>query len=256
MDRDFQSLQPLTFELLYSQDGVPCKRISVDFVPAFKVIDDNIGKVSGLFTLPEFHQLVVRSNSFLLTQKMLSFTETEVYFMTNVLSTKHRKIYRLLKYLINGHTGEGELHRILRKHNPGFVQVRKGLISSYKIKTLMIFHHYKCKETTALLGPCLIQILSQIKDCFKLNRWYHILECLHNELPYEWQIFISSKSTKTVTQLGVCRLQTVIETLQQLQRGNIEPGITDLDPWVFGMSRDIVLHRVRETVNRSTCVIL
>jgi hypothetical protein len=81
-----------------------------------------------------------------------SFTETEAYFMGNILSMKHKKVYRILKRLINGHNTEDV-----------YTDKSMSCYTSYVIKSVMIIHHYRCKRTeNILLGPCLLEILDQL----------------------------------------------------------------------------------------------
>lgn len=73
------SFQPVTFNLMYTKNGLPSHEISVDLIPAVNVFDDALGDRSGLCSLPEFYELaVVKSGRYLLTRSSFSLTESEV----------------------------------------------------------------------------------------------------------------------------------------------------------------------------------
>ncbi|XP_053401673.1 uncharacterized protein LOC123559523 [Mercenaria mercenaria] len=93
-------------------------------------------------------------------------TETEKRLVRDVLSKTHRKVYRLLKYIINGPFGE-ELFKHLNDV-PHFrfrfsdVLGTGFCISSYAIKVAIIHHHYKCDNNSDELGDCVFKILMYI----------------------------------------------------------------------------------------------
>lgn len=97
----------------------------------------------------------------------VSFTETEVRFVREILSDQHRKVYRIIKYLINGPFGED-----LFKHFDETMAFRyytllpaKFCISSYAIKIAMFYHNYDCSNDDSI-GKCAIQVLEHLLSTF------------------------------------------------------------------------------------------
>ncbi|XP_053381525.1 uncharacterized protein LOC128549153 [Mercenaria mercenaria] len=91
------------------------KYIHVDLSPGQKVFKGAqrgwLLWYSGEDFNPKFKSLcteVVSSKNILLVDTIPSVTEIEVHFMRNILSKKHVKVYRILKFLIHGH-GDGEI---------------------------------------------------------------------------------------------------------------------------------------------------
>lgn len=128
--------------------------INVDLVPACKVYldpDTNKKDVEDICELKPFLKEIWSTKSILVVKNNFSFTETEVSFMKMTLSENHRQVYRIIKFLINGHGDE--------KYISGFMNV----YSSYKIKTIIISHHYKCRNTdTSGIGNCVLDVLADI----------------------------------------------------------------------------------------------
>ncbi|XP_060573356.1 uncharacterized protein LOC132731233 isoform X2 [Ruditapes philippinarum] len=97
-------------------------------------------------------------------------TETEKRFVKDILSKKHRKVYRILKYIINGPFG-GDLFRYLDDVQD-FRSPLSGLfgtgfsISSYVIKIAVIRHHYACQKDRKGIGNCVCEILFNIIAAF------------------------------------------------------------------------------------------
>jgi hypothetical protein len=131
------------------------KCINVDLVPAGRTYITEIGHrttVSKVCQIGPFEREILSTGSFLYVEDNYSFTETEAYFMGNILSMKHKKVYRILKRLINGHSTEDV-----------YTDKSMSCYTSYVIKSVMIIHHYRCKRTeNILLGPCLLEILDQL----------------------------------------------------------------------------------------------
>jgi hypothetical protein len=100
-------------------------------------------------------------------------TETEKRFVKDILSKPHRKVYRILKYIINGPFGV-DLFRYLDDvqdfRSSLSVLIGTGFsISSYVIKNAVIHHHYACKKDREGIGNCVCEILFNIKAAFKQN---------------------------------------------------------------------------------------
>lgn len=128
--------------------------INVDLVPASKLYLDpeiNTKNVDDICEIKPFVQEIWSTLSILIVKNNFSFTETEVDFMNMTLSENHRKVYRIIKFLINGHGDE--------KYVPSFVTG----YSSYKIKTKIVSHHYKCRNShKSGLGNCVLDVLEDI----------------------------------------------------------------------------------------------
>lgn len=138
------------------------KKIHVDITPAIKIIDSNLPtSVETICFVDGFRDEIVKTGSFIVIQKVgtyFTFTETEVLFMKTCLSTRHKRTYRLLKYLINGEMEENKL-RCMRGLYDCFE------ISSYVLKTLMINHHYSCKNHDILTeSRCVIDVLKKLQS--------------------------------------------------------------------------------------------
>ena len=140
-------------QFMYSNQIGEDRIIDVDFVSAFKIVDSHIEKNATKWCqLDQFRSELIFTGSYLWVNENITFTETEVNFMKNILSLKHVIVYKILKYLINGH-GEDE---ILAEFNV------RGY-PSYKIKTTVIYHHYKCKnQNTGDKSQCLLDILDDL----------------------------------------------------------------------------------------------
>ncbi|XP_053401661.1 uncharacterized protein LOC123559536 [Mercenaria mercenaria] len=92
-----------------------------------------------------------------------SITETEKRFVRDVLTKQQKKVYQLLKYIINGPFGED-----LFKHFDDVQHFQSPLspllgtgfcISSYAIKVAVIHHHYRCDNSLDKMGDCVLQLL-------------------------------------------------------------------------------------------------
>ena len=140
------------------------KMITVDLVPGIRVYDSNLAnRVMELCPFPGFQELIAMTGKyFWIPYSFNAFNETEVYFMRHVLSRKHVKAYRLLKYILNG-DGDGE--ELKRCCDESDLHI-KCLIPSYAIKTAMIVHHYSCQDGSACMGECIIQILKWFENRF------------------------------------------------------------------------------------------
>lgn len=128
--------------------------IDVDLVPASRIYIDqetHAKNIEDICVVRPFVQEILSTESILIVRNNFSFTETEVQFMRNTLSRNHAKIYRILKFLINGHGDE----KYTKMFCAGY--------SSFKIKTIIISHHYKCKnKDTSCLGGCILEVLEEM----------------------------------------------------------------------------------------------
>ncbi|XP_052805152.1 uncharacterized protein LOC128234735 [Mya arenaria] len=143
------------------------KEIDVDLVPGIRVIDKNMhGHIKNICPIPGFQKQILATSPNKYLWVPFSFTalnETEVYFMRHVLSKKHVKAYRLLKYVING-DGDGD---DLEAECTDMTFHIKCSIPSYAIKTAMIWHHYECCDDSQDLGDCLVRILEWFERKFQ-----------------------------------------------------------------------------------------
>jgi hypothetical protein len=262
LNKEMTSSQPVTFYLTYTNNGLPSHELSVDLIPAFNVLDDTLGNRTGLCSSPGLYKYVVQCGRYLLTRTYFSITETEVYFITKVLSPNHRKVYRILKYLINGHSGDKELLRVIDRHVGLDVNNIKGLmISSYRIKTVVIFHHLGCDKPNLSVGSCLLEILQTLKDCFETRTWPNFLMCRHMEvskiiLPLP-KSKIYTESYETIYATGA---NVFAEMIKSLRNPDIEYCSLNerrrkcpVDPWVLSVTREIVL---RNLCTEKRCVLL
>lgn len=178
------------------------KIINVDFVLAVRRIDPDL-RLKYICAHQAFNIEVAHTGSILYVNEKVAFTETEVRFMKHVLSAKHRKAYRILKYLINGHKDGEILENILRKSGHFGEQ-----ITSHMIKTEMILHHYRCFRTDRVVSPCVLEIL----ECMK---YYDS----NNGLPTLTHFPPVPHFFRSVDKL--CALENMTDRLQAIQRSNI-----------------------------------
>jgi hypothetical protein len=124
-------------------------------VPAIVIRDENLRQIVDRYcSLEPFREEILQTGSILMAHDSITFTETEVHVMRDLLSQNHKIVYRLLKYLINGNNEE--YRRVSRGSD-------RKLYSSYMIKTMIIFHHYKCAEPdTEEIGQCLVNVLNDM----------------------------------------------------------------------------------------------
>ena len=89
-----------------------------------------------------------------------SISDIELPFVREVLSEKHIKLYRVLKFLINGRKDS----EYLRNYMLTFGNGRGKGYSSYMIKTMMFFHHYDCISApeSGSINHCLLQVLQDM----------------------------------------------------------------------------------------------
>lgn len=140
------------------------KEIDVDLVPGIRIIDPYLAtNITKVCPIPGFQEEVLKTGFyFWVPYSFTALNETEVHFMRNVLSAKHAKAYRLLKYVINGDKDGGDLEDecVTSDHHI------KCSIPSYAIKTAMILHHFRCQNDDENLGDCIIDILEWFRQKF------------------------------------------------------------------------------------------
>ncbi|XP_045177571.2 uncharacterized protein LOC123537804 [Mercenaria mercenaria] len=158
----------INLKFIYQRGLEEMQPILVDLVPAVRCFDPHlIENIHTICFFEPFCEEVRKTGNILFVSNKFSFTETEVYFMKHVLSKNHKKVYRVLKYIINGH-GDDEKLRI---HLPTKAVVRDDGIdvystevySSYMIKIMIIHHHYLCSnDNKTEIGPCILQVLNDL----------------------------------------------------------------------------------------------
>lgn len=214
---------------IYENDSNEKREIYVDLVPAIRQYGDRVERtVSIICPLKEFRKEILLTESFLYINSFFAnytFTETELRFMKYILSEFHVKVYRILKFLINGHGDDEALKNFLQETHAGDKSFK--LYSSYRIKTVMIYHHYQCTNTEQTnIGYCILKILNEICkypdiesfpklidkiDAFKSNR-----VDVHN--PWEKQHFFTIKSNDDSKMLLQPYLQLLTDHLVSMQR--------------------------------------
>jgi hypothetical protein len=102
-----------------------------------------------------------------------TITESETRFVSDILSKTHKKVYRILKYIINGPFGEylfKYLDDVQDFQSSWSALSGTGFsISSYVIKIAVIHHHYDCKIVENKFGDCVLQILFYIRAAYNQN---------------------------------------------------------------------------------------
>jgi hypothetical protein len=150
-----KSRPAMTMNFIYDNESGERKDINVDVVPTIVIKDKNLRQIVDKYCpLEQFREEILQTGSILMAHDSITFTETEVHVMRDLLSQNHKIVYRLLKYLINGNNEE---HGKISKRSD------IKLYSSFMIKTMMIFHHYKCAEPDMVeIGQCLVNVLNDM----------------------------------------------------------------------------------------------
>jgi hypothetical protein len=168
-----------TLQFIYSRQHYENVKIHVDITPAVRMqnVKDHIKKETLLFK--DWYEEIIRRNCCLAVYVQdsdqafhkgtarITVTEFEIHLMKNVISSKHLKIYKLLKYFINGKDDNEKLKLMCEiitefsfsdKHSKTMCS-----ISSYVIKTFLFRHHYNCSKKDDKLAGCLLDILEDIE---------------------------------------------------------------------------------------------
>lgn len=192
----------LRFKQTYTQIYTKTRYINVDLVPAFKIIDPEIRKrVTRISNCQGFCEEIKGTGSFLVVDD-ISFTETEVNFVKDRLSDRHRKVFRLVKYLINNADFEAVLP--LRRYE--FTS-----ISSYMIKSLVIFHHYECHSSTEELAGCVLDIIRDFVNAEKTQE----TKLLTAQLRFEWSY--QMEYSDSIIRFS---MKALLQKLRKLNRSN------------------------------------
>lgn len=146
----------LTFRYVNNTNQIiEMKTLHVDIVPAFRIFDKRLPqRIRQVCNVAGFADEIAMMGRYLITNEV-SFTDTESWFMRKRLPSSHYKVYRLLKYILNG-CNDGEKLRNL---------VPKAGISTYMIKVATIHHYYQCNypnKTKLKASDCVIMILEDL----------------------------------------------------------------------------------------------
>lgn len=134
------------------------RTINVDLILAVRRVDEELWD-KKLHPVSEFMENIALTGGVFYVNDKMTFPETEVAVMRYVVSHKHRKACRILKYLMNGHKDGEILAKRLRQTG-----LFNEIISSNRIKTEIILHHFKCQRTDRYLFPCVLKILDSINN--------------------------------------------------------------------------------------------
>ncbi|XP_053401627.1 uncharacterized protein LOC128557688 isoform X2 [Mercenaria mercenaria] len=155
------------------QKGDKDYKITVDISIALRCAPDNLSNLLKESTVycEQFYPEILNTGSFLFIKHDIAFrspgqwkfavTETECLFMKETLSETHKKAYMILKFLINGNVGNDVLKYIHKKFS--------FCISSYNIKTAMIYHHYKCKREGLNVADCILDVLKHFQKKIEIE---------------------------------------------------------------------------------------
>ncbi|XP_053392782.1 uncharacterized protein LOC128555196 [Mercenaria mercenaria] len=200
-----------TYRFCFKKGDVE-ETITVDISTALRYIytteiheHQNIVQESKVFR-PEFYKAILDTKSFLLldfgnersinSHKTLPLkvcvTETELTFFKHNLSEKHKKVYKILKYLINGNFGSN----LLRGINTFF----SICISSYSIKTAVLYHHFKCKNESSTVSDCVLEILKDLHYTISTSR----VDC------FGMSPALIGAMPETLIQFSVSRVETIL----------------------------------------------
>ena len=184
---------------IYENESNQKREIDVDFVAAFKIEDRKMLEhaVKESCALKEFAHQALSFDSCYCIGPNFSFTPTEVHIIKNLLSEGHRKIYRILKYLINGHGDVEKFKKVGKFEKP---------YSSFQIKTLMIYHHFQCSQSdNKKLGACLLEILDEICE-YKTTSVFPSLFKADNRVRLRCDLVL------------IGQVQSLVETLRYLEK--------------------------------------
>lgn len=147
-------------EFIYKSSSGKCSRIHVDLVPAIRIVSSKLDEiVCKNCTISPFRTEILSTGKCLVVDDEYTFTETEVHFIKNTLSQNHKKMYMILKYLVNGHDD----NKILDRYLGAFTYIYSKGYTSYMIKTVVIRHHYECERFGIKeLSPCVLTVLEDM----------------------------------------------------------------------------------------------
>ncbi|XP_045161709.2 uncharacterized protein LOC123526560 [Mercenaria mercenaria] len=159
---------------IYQNEFGHATYINVNIIPAFRVYETpGLRENDEICKSPFVSTEVARTGSVLIVSGLVWFSQSEVDFMNNVLSKRHKKVYRIIKYLVGGRMYTDAIYENLVE--TGLWRYNTGIMSSYMVKALIISHHYICKrDESEHEAPCVIDILTHLKD-IKSNKNVQLL---------------------------------------------------------------------------------
>lgn len=155
--------------------------------------------------LKSYRDKVLSQENFLVIQFRLSLALVETDFIRNDLSANHRKVYRILKYLINGEVNEDDIKEAL------LPDATKTGYSSYHIKIMILYHHDACRNSgTNDLEPCVLQVLedmSKYEDTGNFPMFERLRRKRFTLLPYLKTLIETLRSKQSQTGMYECETQ-------------------------------------------------
>ena len=254
------------------------RTIYVDISPAYRLLQPRDVLHPRDFLFPEWYQPVISANQCLLTYSIhksnemelssrVSITEYEQYFMMNIVSERHIKVYQLVKYFINGdnlHEEVKAVSKILSKELPYYKDRICG-VSSYTIKVIIFHHHYSCaNDWENSLSACVLDVLKDVHSCFhEEKRWVQqyldFSPWYHNSRVWTMSTLRKPMELIRTSDTKVAKLeQHLIELIDNLQnmnkvRKNNDGDRQNLVPW-SQYALDIHEHTLRKLERRKTCM--
>ncbi|KAL4229351.1 hypothetical protein ACF0H5_012390 [Mactra antiquata] len=189
---------------LYKNEYGLCRYIHVQIIPAFRVYEPScMRKTDEICSSPFVPTEVSKTGSVCVVSGLVWFTETEVNFMRNVLSKRHLKVYKVVKYLIGDKKYADAIYDKLVE--TGLWQYNTGIVTSYMIKTGMINHHYSCKhkESDGESG-CILDMLTYLANIKSDQNIQLLTDVVHTP-----NFFRSEER--------YCKLRDMISTFQMLR---------------------------------------
>lgn len=137
------------------------------------------------------HNFFLKDASLGYIQNQYSNTSVaDIDFMHKVLSKKHHKVYKLIKYLLSGGILREGDHTVKLVCEPN--KKLNCQFTSYAMKVAMVNHHYECQVDDENIGCCIINILKWFLENMK-----EPFTIVQTELEHIYQIESLDKSNKT-----------------------------------------------------------
>lgn len=233
----------IKLKFAYYKHRIKEKDIYVDVVPAYQIIDHHLEyKVDKLCSLPEFRKYITDTGRFFITRNSISFTESEVRYMKFHLSPKHVQVYKLLKYLINGNNYGEKLKELC-----GPLQINFINISSYKIKTCVMFHQSACANDNKSVISCICDVICDVYRSWVSRRWRHLVTGLDEFSEYRGDHRNYNRCRRYRIK-GRQLLVNILKELTSAKKNGIYEKLTSIEPWAVTMFREIEVKCVMEYI--------
>ncbi|XP_053373047.1 uncharacterized protein LOC123532968 isoform X2 [Mercenaria mercenaria] len=171
------------------------RSIFVDISPAVKVYTQNELPTEINVQYSDWKSIILATGSFLLlkvfsaghpkheTKTKISITESEQYYVLMKMSEKHKKVYRLLKYILDNESIGEELRELIRSEENQISVVCCRVFyprvvyefPSYVIKTFMFHHCHHCNQRPDTIQSCFVSVLNSILKLIKTEQKYKVL---------------------------------------------------------------------------------